>query len=219
MDPELENQVRHLYSDAKKSIWMELPESFAGSIPGAILLNTRSADRKDYVYHPESGEKLSAGSVGILQNLRKKKSEKISGVQIIISDGLCPDSLTDDGHLEPFLDTLKNELKSAGIEADENILVIRSGRVRAGYSCGEYLFGNTAVPGREHGIIHIIGERPGSGHHSFSAYLTVASAAKWSEKGVVDHDITRVVSGISDTSILPEEAARESVKILKKLFS
>jgi len=219
MDPELENQVRHLYSDAKKSIWMELPESFAGSIPGAILLNTRSADRKDYVYHPESGEKLSAGSVGILQNLRKKKSEKISDVQIIISDGLCPDSLTDDGHLEPFLDTLKNELKSAGIEADENILVIRSGRVRAGYSCGEYLFGNTAVPGREHGIIHIIGERPGSGHHSFSAYLTVASAAKWSEKGVVDHDITRVVSGISDTSILPEEAARESVKILKKLFS
>jgi hypothetical protein len=33
--------------------------------------------------------------------------------------------------------------------------------------------------------------------------LTAASAAVWNEKGKVDHDITRVVSGISDTAYVP----------------
>lgn len=219
MEPGLENQIRHLYADAKKSIWMQLPESFADSVSGAILLNSRSADRKDYIYHPESGEKLSDRSVRVLQNLRIKRAGRLPDAQIVISDGLCPDSLTDDGHLEPFLDGLKDELQNAGITADGSILVIRSGRVRAGYSCGEYLFGNSGTVDRKHGIIHIIGERPGSGHHSFSAYLTVASNLKWGEKGIVDHDITRVVSGISDTSAPPREAARESVQILKELFA
>lgn len=219
MQPDLEKQVRHLYNDAKKSIWTELPRTFHVSIPGAVLLQTHSADRRDYVYHPESGEKLSDKSVKILQDLRRKRKGKTPDVQIIISDGLSPDSLTDEGHLEPYLTTLHDELKKSGIIADQSTLIIISGRVRAGYSCGEYLFGNESDQDCKHGVIHIIGERPGSGHHSFSAYLTVAPVIKWNKTGSVDHDITRVVSGISDTSVLPADAAHESVKILREMFS
>ncbi len=67
-------------------------------------------------------------------------------------------------------------------------------------------------------IIHIIGERPGSGHHNFSAYLTAAPTAIWAQEGKVDHDISRVVSGISDTALDPRKAARETVGIFEGLM-
>ncbi|MEO0338567.1 MAG: ethanolamine ammonia-lyase light chain EutC [Bacteroidota bacterium] len=97
-------------------------------------------------------------------------------------------------------------------------MLIRNGRVRAGYACGEQLFGTSADPSKNKGIIHIIGERPGSGHHNFSAYLTATSGNTWAQKGKVDHDITRVISGISDTALQPDRAAQETVMIFEKLF-
>lgn len=219
MNPELDRQVRHLYEDARKSIWTELSSTFARSVSGATLLYTQSVDRKEYIYHPESGEKLSEDSVRKLSQIKKKWGNAAPKIQIIISDGLSPDALMDEGHLEPYLNTLRTELAHAGLTADPGHLVITYGRVRAGYSCGEYLFSGNLKSDDKFGIIHIIGERPGSGHHSFSAYLTAATSEKWGNTGSVDHDITRVVSGISDTSLLPEQAAQETVTILKELFS
>ena len=219
MNPELDKQVRHLYADAKKSIWTEMPESFATSIPAATVLVTQSKDRKDYIYHPESGEKLSEVSIEKLKIYRKSLSGNWPMIQIIISDGLSPDALMDEGHLMPYLNTLIPELERLGFSSAHGPLVIKHGRVRAGYACGEYLFGEEKELLEKYGIIHIIGERPGSGHHSFSAYLTVATSQKWSVTGQVDHDITRVVSGISDTSLVPEQAARETATIIRELFA
>lgn len=218
LNPELDKQVRHLFEDSKKSIWTELPEKFARSLPGAILLRTKSTDRKDYIYHPESGEKLSDDSIRQLRHLRKSWKEDRPLLQIIISDGLSPDALMDEGHLEPFLTSFRNEMKMAGIHVDPGNLIIIHGRVRAGYACGEFLFGDSQRPSEKYGIAHVIGERPGSGHHSFSVYMTVTTAEKWGVAGSVDHDITRVISGISDTSLLPEHAARESALIFKEFF-
>jgi len=42
------------------------------------------------------------------------------------------------------------------------------------------------------GILHIIGERPGTMHHSYSVYITVAKGKVWADKKI-DHDITKVV--------------------------
>ena len=81
------------------------------------------------------------------------------------------------------------------------------------------MFGESNSTQKKHGIIHIIGERPGSEHHNFSAYLTVAEPVKWNTKGTVDHDITRVVSGISDTALNPIEASNTVVKIITELFN
>jgi len=67
-------------------------------------------------------------------------------------------------------------------------------------------------------IIHIIGERLGSGHHNFSAYLSAPSQSVWSQTGKVDHDISKVVSGISDTALTPDLAVVEVVEIFSKLF-
>jgi ethanolamine ammonia-lyase large subunit len=90
--------------------------------------------------------------------------------------------------------------------------------VRAGYRAGEVLFADAAVEGPR-ALIHVIGERPGSGHHSFSAYVTAPRAHVWARPGTVDHNITRVVAGISDTSLRPDAAAVEVARLLAELTS
>ena len=76
---------------------------------------------------------------------------------------------------------------------------------------GELLF--QGIDGKRT-ILHIIGERPGSGHHTLSVYITTADGSQWSIPDAVDHNITRVVSGIATTALHPELAVKECVKIL-----
>jgi ethanolamine ammonia-lyase large subunit len=80
---------------------------------------------------------------------------------------------------------------------------------------GEALFGGL---NGSFGIVHIIGERPGTGHHTFSAYLTAAPGTAWATAGKIDHDITKVVSGIANTALLPVAAADETARLTTRLF-
>ena len=218
LNPTLDKQVHHLYEDAKVSLWTEMDSTFVQRIPASIPIATRSKNRKDYVYHPESGEALSPGAIELITSLKKTWSESTPDIQIIISDGLNARALMDDAHLFPFLEGLLEQTKRLGYSVSDKHLVIKNGRVRAGYACGELLFGQNSSSPKSHGIIHIIGERPGSGHHNFSAYLTVAQSTVWNSEGVVDHDISRVVSGISNTAYAPQEASLNTINILRELF-
>ena len=119
--------------------------------------------------------------------------------------------------MNPSLGVLKQTLKENKYNITKEVLLIRNGRVRAGYVCGETLFGRPDKS-RKKGVIHIIGERPGSGPHNFSVYITVAEEAVWNKKGRVDHDITKVVSGISDSSLKPKNSIKEIIRILKKML-
>lgn len=47
---------------------------------------------------------------------------------------------------------------------------LRGGRVRAGYAIGEVLFA-TADAASPKAIVHVIDERPGTGHHNYSVDL------------------------------------------------
>ncbi|WP_268121953.1 ethanolamine ammonia-lyase subunit EutB [Roseivirga pacifica] len=213
----LDEKIHRLYEDSKVSLWTEMPDAFAAGIPAATNIITASKDRKDYVYHPESGEKLTEKAIQKLEAI-SAKWQSSPDVQIVISDGLNARALMDEGHLTPFLQGLKASLTESGYSLSDENFVIRHGRVRAGYKCGEVLFGASANTNEIKGIIHIIGERPGSGHHNFSAYLTAAPVATWKKIGTVDHNISRVVSGISDTSLTPEQAVIDTVKNFNELF-
>ncbi|MBU3011702.1 ethanolamine ammonia-lyase subunit EutB [Polaribacter vadi] len=218
LDPNLNKEVHRLYNDAKVSLWTEINPNFKNSIPSAIAISTQSKDRKDYVYHPESGEILGDDATKMIKNIRASWNGKTPDIQIIISDGLNARALMDDGHLHPFLNELNKQLKTSNYTISNSSIFINNGRVRAGYACGELLFGEKTNYPKSHGIIHIIGERPGSGHHNFSAYLSVTKSTTWYHKGVVDHNISRVVSGISDTALHPKDAALTTSKILSELF-
>jgi ethanolamine ammonia-lyase large subunit len=219
LNPDLDQLVRWLYKDARESIWTEMPADFVASVPASLAIITKSADRQDYIYHPQTGEQLSQKAIKLLEKLRKRWASDAPDVQILISDGLNAKALMDPGHLAPFLKGLKKSLLKLNYHVGDQNIVIRHGRVRAGYACGEILFGQAGNSGKQKGIIHIIGERPGSGHHNFSAYITAASANTWNTKGIVDHDITRVVSGISDTSLKPDQAVTDTVRIFNALFT
>ncbi|MCI4669035.1 MAG: ethanolamine ammonia-lyase [Bacteroidia bacterium] len=219
LNPELEKEVRRLYEDAKVSLWTEMNDKFAASVPLAIPILTQSKNRKDYVYHPESGEKLSEQALGTLRKMRQNWGGEIPDIQIVISDGLNARALMDEGHLKPFLEKLAQVLESQNYQLGKQNILITHGRVRAGYKCGEELFGKGKKDSKDKSIIHIIGERPGSGHHNFSVYLTTASGKMWGSAGLVDHNITRVVSGISDTALNPQIAVKEVVNILARMHS
>jgi len=216
MQPSLDREIRDLYNDAKYCLWTEWEPSYLKSIRNAAVISSMSTNRIDYVYHPASGERISPKSVSVIQGLQKKIKNKIPDVQIIISDGLNTLSLMDVDHLEKFLPSVYKNLTSHNLTIAEAPIVIKNGRVRAGYEVGELLFGKEGLS--KHCIIHIIGERPGTMHRNFSVYITVASSSTWNNHGKVDHDITRVISGISDTAYLPKDAAVEVASIVAKLM-
>ena len=218
LEPQLDLEVRALYKDAKYCLWEELSPSFVATIPNVIQLSSISNDRKDYVYHPASGEKLDGSSLKKIQELKQGRSTKKTDVQIVISDGLNVLSLFDNGHLKPFLEILRKDLIQNGFSIADEHLLIRNGRVRAGYQVGELLFGESLPSNSKNILLHIIGERPGSEHRNFSTYITVAKQNEWAKPGFIDHDITRVVSGISDTALVPTRASKEVVSICKSIW-
>jgi len=212
MATELEEQVTSIYEDGKDSIWAELTPEFVASVPNRVDVATQSMDRTDYILHPDSGERLSRESVASLQKLADSRPQ--ADVQIVISDGLNAHSIMDEGHLKPFLGELRARLEGDNHHvATENIL-IQSGRVRTGYRIGETIFGNSDG---NRTILHIIGERPGTGHHTFSVYITMAPGKVWAEPDKVDHNITKVVSGIATTALPPAEGAAQTARLLRNL--
>jgi len=121
----------------------------------------------------------------------------------------------DQGHLAPYLAEIRNLLADAGVPMNDKNILVTSGRVRVGYRIGEMLF-EKADPKSFSGILHIIGERPGTTHHAYSVYITVAKGRVWAEKKI-DHDITKLVSNVADTALPPKEAARETLTIIREI--
>jgi len=196
LQPSLDKEIRELYKDAKYCLWTEWESSFLQAIGKILVIHSMSANRIDYVYHPASGEKLSQEALLKIQSLRKKFKRKTPDVQIIISDGLNTRSLMDEGHLEIFLPSIHKELKELNLSIAETSIVIRNGRVRAGYETGEKLFGKDTS--RKHCIIQIISERHVTIHRTISVYLTAADQAPSNLQGNVNHVYNNSNSGIHE---------------------
>lgn len=218
LEPKLEAEIRALYEDSKKSIWAELSPAFVSGLPQATALRSRSADRSDYILHPASGEALDDDALAALRGLRERHGERYD-LQILVSDGLNAYAISDPGHLLPYLEALREGLSKKGYQVAPELLLLRGGRVRAGYRVGELLFAGLPTASAHRGIIHVIGERPGSMHHTFSVYMTAPSVTLWSEPGKIDHNITKVVSGVADTALAPALAAQDSIKLLEQLIA
>lgn len=215
LNPSLAAKVNDLYADAKTSLWAELTPEFIAAIPDVVPVRTLSKDRNDYIAHPSTGEALTPEAIANIERLRASWGDDPPKGQIVISDGLNAKAIMDDGHLAPYLEEMRRLLAEAGVPmSDENILVT-GGRVRAGYRIGELLF-EKADPNSFSGILHIIGERPGTMHHAYSVYITVANGKRWAEKGV-DHDMTKLVSNVADTALPPKEAASETLTIIREI--
>ena len=176
LNEKLSSDIRSIYTDAKQCIWREWEDGFVSQLPKALRLETRSANREAYILHPTSGEQLSDRSRDAVRNLRNTQAEPFNCV-IVASEGLNALAAMDDDQLMPLVSGLREELKPTAYRVAPQLLVVNSGRVRAGY-------------------------------------ITSADGSQWSIPNAVDHNITRVVSGIATTALLPELAVKECLKIL-----
>ena len=215
LNPKLATKVKALYDDAKKSLWTEFTPDFLKGIPAAVAVKTLSKNRENYITHPDTGEQLSPESVAAVEKLRDSWGANMPKGQIVISDGLNAAAIMDPGHLAPYLEEVRKLLAEANVPMSDKNIVVTGGRVRAGYRIGEMLF-EKADPISLRGILHIIGERPGTTHHSYSVYITVAKGKTWADKKI-DHDITKLVCNIADTALPPKEAAKETITILREI--
>jgi ethanolamine ammonia-lyase large subunit len=215
LEPVTNKRIHDLYKDAKVSLYAELTPQFIATIPNAVVVRTKAGDREDYIANPAAGEEFSDAAVATLDKMRAAWGGKAPDVQILISDGLNARAIMDENHLMPYMKELQAELKKAGMTVAKDNLVVVGGRVRAGYRAGDILFKDPAQ--RPKAIIHIIGERPGTEHRAYSVYITKVAPAAWAKGGTVDHDVTKVISGIADTGVDPAFAARETVKLLKSM--
>jgi ethanolamine ammonia-lyase large subunit len=208
LPPSLDRAIHQLAADAKQAFWAALsPECIAG-IRGAVTLETDSVSREDYILHPTTGERLSARSMESVRLLRQRQGGAYDA-QIVVSDGLNPLAMEGSGAREAFLEPLRAALAAEGWRVAPETLVVRSGRVRAAYQIGSLLHGGKDG---HRAIIHVVGERPGTGHHTFSVYLTAVSGERWAAG--VDHDVTKVVSGIGPTALAPELGVLQVARVL-----
>lgn len=214
LEPKTDKEIHDTYDDAKVSLWTEMSDDFIASVPNSVSIKTTVHDREDYISAPSKGEILSKEAVATLGKLRNSWGNNSPDVVFVISDGLNSKAVMDQGHLLPYLKEMRKLLKEAGMSVAKENIVVTGGRVRAGYQVGENVFTNCGDAGM---VIHVIGERPGSGHHAFSAYVAQAGQNVWCKAGEMDHDSVKVVSGISDTGLKPVAAARETVSIIKKM--
>ncbi|HEU4872954.1 MAG TPA: ethanolamine ammonia-lyase light chain EutC, partial [Pyrinomonadaceae bacterium] len=134
-------------------------------------------------------------------------------VQVVVSDGLNANTINE--NLRSVLPAVRRELLTAGHHISEIDIVIENGRVRAGYHVGSLLEAEM--------IIHFIGERPGTGINTLSAYLTYGldhkGQSRWVSAAGFDHSWTTAVCGIHRRGKLPERAVEEIARLVDRMFT
>ncbi len=210
-NPKLEHYLNDLDRSARKSIYASLDAEFLRKLfPESVQLHTNSENREDYLSRPSHGETLSE----LAQTQIKRIDIGSSDVVIVLGDGLNSDSLMDTGHLAPYLDELSKQLQASGHHLYQKPIIVHNARVRVGYRIGEELFSRSNELAQIKTLINVIGERPGNGHNTFSAYISTATVGDWRARKQ-DHDRTDLISGISDTSLEPRQAARETLEKMR----
>jgi ethanolamine ammonia-lyase large subunit len=209
--PEANVRITAIYSNARHALYATLDEAvISDSSPTYLQVHTRSSDRDDYLAHPATGELIHDEDTARIQALYPVRRPQ---VQIVVSDGLNANAINE--NLRSVLPGVRRELLAAGFHISETDIVIENGRVRAGYHVGSLLEAEM--------IIHFIGERPGTGINTLSAYLTYgldySGQARWGSAADFDHSWTTAVCGIHRRGKTPERAVEEIARLVERMFA
>jgi ethanolamine ammonia-lyase small subunit len=196
-----------LYEHARRALYSTISESvLRDACPVRAEVQSRAIDRDDFIAHPAAGERITDADRAAVRQL---PSGQRGAVQIVVSDGLNADAINE--QLRHILPPLRRVLTDASHQAAEVIVVVRNGRVRAGYDVAAVL--DPLV------LIHIIGERPGTGLNTASAYLTYgrddAGRSRWDSQ--LDHSQTTAVCGIHKHGKQPDAAAAEIGRTVRRM--
>jgi ethanolamine ammonia-lyase large subunit len=206
--PAVRARIEAIYAQARQALYAALdPGVIDSASPRHVRVRTRARDREEYLAHPRSGESIRDEDV-------ERIAAAIAGarrpqVQIVISDGLNANAVNE--HLRAMLPPLRRDLAAAGLHAGGVDVVIQNGRVRAGYHAGAIVDADA--------VVHFIGERPGTGLDTLSAYLTygrdAAARPRWMSD--LDHSATTAVCGIHRQGKPPAEAVGDIARLLRRI--
>jgi ethanolamine ammonia-lyase large subunit len=206
--PAVESRMEAIYQQARRALYATLsPAVIEDVAPAFLRVRTRALDRDEYLSHPSSGELIRDEDAEAINRLYAARRPQL---QFVLSDGLNANALNE--NLRAVLPPLRRALMAAGFHVGEVDIVIQDGRVRAGYHVGALLDADV--------VIHLIGERPGNGLNTLSAYLTYgrdpAGRSCWSPN--LDHARTTAVCGIHSRGKQPTAAADEIARLVKRMI-
>jgi ethanolamine ammonia-lyase large subunit len=205
------SRVDTIYAQARQALYAVLdPNVIAAVSPHHVRARTRAHDREDYLAHPASGESIRDEDAARIRAALASAGSRRPQLQIVVSDGLNANAVND--NLRVLLPPLRRELAAAGLHVGGVEVVIDNGRVRAGYHAGAIVDADA--------VVHFIGERPGTGLDTLSAYVTygrdAAGRSRWSSD--LDHSATTAICGIHRQAKRPAEAVHDIARLLRRIF-
>jgi ethanolamine ammonia-lyase large subunit len=209
--PAVSARLATVYAQARHALYA-VPDAgvVQAASPHHIRVRTLCRDREEFLAHPRSGESIRSDDVERITALVASTGSRRPQVQIVISDGLNANALNE--NLRAVLPPLRRELAAAGLHVGDVDVVIQNGRVRAGYHVGALVEADA--------VVHVIGERPGTGLDTLSAYLTysrdAAGRSRWGRD--LDHAATTAVCGIHREGKPPSEAVNEIARLLRRIL-
>lgn len=196
-----------IYGHARDALYATVEESvIRDATIRPFRARTRAASRDDYLAHPSAGERLrdeDANGIAALYTTQRPY------VQLVISDGLNANAINE--HLRTLLPELRRALSRGSHHVGERDVVVQNGRVRAGYEIGGLV--RAAI------VVHVIGERPGTGLNTVSIYITYGrdetGFPRWSRG--LDHSATSAVCGIHPKGKSPQGASAEVARLVSRI--
>jgi ethanolamine ammonia-lyase large subunit len=206
---EADARLDAIYSHARDALYALLNGSvIRDATERHVRVRTAAVDRDDYLAHPTSGECLPREAANAIRLLYPARPPE---VQVVISDGLNANAINE--NLRSYLPGLRRMLADAGHHVGDADVVVTNGRVRVGYEIGG-LVGAAMV-------IHLIGERPGTGLNTLSAYLTYGrdegGRSRWSRS--LDHAATTAICGVHPRAKPPHIAVAETARTVAQILT
>jgi ethanolamine ammonia-lyase small subunit len=131
-------------------------------------------------------------------------------VLLVVSDGLNADAINE--QLRALLPPVRRLLSDGGCHVGATDVVVQNGRVRAGYEIGGLVGAGI--------VVHVVGERPGTGLNTVSAYITYgrdqSGQSRWSRD--LDHSATTAICGIHPKGKPPQAAAVEIARTVARIM-
>jgi ethanolamine ammonia-lyase large subunit len=205
---ECERRMNNIYQHARRALVAKLDRTvLLNSSPSYLVVRTEARTREVFLAHPTVGERIRKDDEGLVSALYQSRKPQ---VQIVISDGLNANSVNE--NLRGLLPVLRKLIEENGCSVGTTDIAIQNGRVRAGYHVGALL--DIEV------VVHLIGERPGTGLDMLSAYLTYGrektGAPRWSPE--LDHSRTTAICGIHRLGKSPMVAAEEIARVVRRML-
>jgi len=208
-DSDADDRLERIYVHARRALYSTLEDAvIRDACARSLRVRTAAGNRDDYLAHPPLGERLRAEDAPLFGSMYPGRRPQ---VQLVISDGLNADAINE--QLRTLLPMLRHGLTENACHVGEVDIVVQNGRVRVGYEIGG-LVGATV-------IVHLIGERPGTGLNTLSAYITFGrdDAGAWRWSRALDHSATTAICGIHAKGKPPQVAAMEIARTVVRMLA